>query len=80
MFHHPFAPNGGVRGTAEITAFFQGLFVAFPDFHFDIDDVFGTHECGVWRETLHGTLEAALGPFPPTGKSAMAPVTEIFDS
>lgn len=78
VFHDPVAPDGAAHGRQAIKDFFTAIVVAMPDFHFALDDCFGTDDRGVWRGTVSATLQGAFGPFPPTGKSGSVPITEIF--
>jgi steroid delta-isomerase-like uncharacterized protein len=78
VFHDPVAPGGVARGREDIKAFFAAVQQAMPELRFTIEETFGTADRGVWRGTVGATLRGALGPLPATGKSATAPITEIF--
>jgi steroid delta-isomerase-like uncharacterized protein len=78
VFNDPVAPGGVARGREEIKAFFSAVVQAMPDFHFTIEDTFGTEDRGIWRGTLSATLQGAFGPIPATGKSATVPIAEVF--
>jgi steroid delta-isomerase-like uncharacterized protein len=78
VFNDPLAPGGAARGRQEIKAFFSAVVQAMPDFHFTIEDNFGTADRGVWRGTVSATLRGDFGSVPATGRAATAPITEIF--
>lgn len=79
VFNDPVAPGGAARGRDEIKGFFTALLGAMPDFHFTIEDSFGTEDRAVWRGTVSATLQNPFGPLPATGKSATVPITEIME-
>jgi steroid delta-isomerase-like uncharacterized protein len=62
-----------VSGIEACKQFMSGYFVAFPDAHFDIEDMFGEGEKVVARWTVRGTHKGNLGPIPPTGKRITVP-------
>ena len=62
VFNDPGAPGGVVRGRQEIKALLATAFQAMPDFHFSIEDNFGTADHGLWRGTVSATLRGDLGP------------------
>ena len=70
--------RGTARGRHEIKAFFSAIFQAMPDVRFTIEDNFGTADRGLCRGTISATLRGDFGPLPATGKSATAPIAEIF--
>jgi steroid delta-isomerase-like uncharacterized protein len=78
VYNDPVAPGGTARGRKEIKAFFSAIFQAMPDVRFTIEDNFGTADLGVCRGTISATLRGDFGPLPATGKSATAPIAEIF--
>ena len=78
VYHDPVAPGGTAHGRQEIKAFFSAIFQAMPDVRFAIDDHFGTADRGVCRGTIRATLRGDFGPLRATGKSATAPIAEIF--
>jgi steroid delta-isomerase-like uncharacterized protein len=78
VYNDPVAPGGTARGRREIKAFFSAIFQAMPDVRFTIEDTFGTADRGLCRGTISATLRGDFGPLPATGKSAIAPIAEIF--
>ena len=78
VYNDPVAPGGTARGRPEIKAFFSAIFQAMPDVRFTIEDNIGTADRGLCRGTISATLRGAFGPLPATGKSATAPIAEIF--
>jgi steroid delta-isomerase-like uncharacterized protein len=78
VYNDPVAPHGTARGRREIKAFFSAIFQAMPDVRFTIEDNFGTDDRGLCRGTISATLRGDFGPLPATGKSATAPIAEIF--
>jgi steroid delta-isomerase-like uncharacterized protein len=78
VYNDPVAPGGTARGRQEIKAFFSAIFQAMPDVRFTIEDSFGTADRGLCRGTISATLRGDFGPLPATGKSATAPIAEIF--
>jgi steroid delta-isomerase-like uncharacterized protein len=78
VYHDPVAPSGTARGRPAIKAFFSAIFQAMPDVRFTIEDHFGTADRGLCRGTISATLRGDFGPFPATGKTATAPIAEIF--
>ena len=78
VYHDPVAPGGTARGRPAIKAFFAAIFHAMPDVRFTIEDHFGTADRGLCRGTISATLRGDFGPLPATGKSATAPIAEIF--
>ena len=78
VYHDPVAPGGTARGRPEIKAFFSAIFLAMPDVRFTIEDNIGTADRGLCRGTISATLRGDFGPLPATGKSATAPIAEIF--
>ena len=78
VYNDPVAPGGTARGRPEIKAFFSAIFQAMPDVRFTIEDNIGTADRGLCRGTISATLRGDFGPLPATGKSATAPIAEIF--
>lgn len=78
VYNDPVAPGGTARGRHEIKAFFSAVFQAMPDVRFTIEDNIGTADRGLCRGTISATLRGDFGPLPATGKSATAPIAEIF--
>ena len=78
VINDPVAPGGAARGRHEIKAFYSAVFQAMPDVRFTIEDNFGTADRGLCRGTISATLRGDFGPLAATGKSATAPIAEIF--
>ena len=78
VYHDPVAPGGTARGHPEIKAFFSAIFQAMPDVRFTIEDHFETADRGLCRGTIRATLRGDFGPLRATGRSATAPIAEIF--
>lgn len=78
VYNDPVAPGGTARGRQEIETFFSAIFQAMPDVRVTVEDNFGTADRGLCRGTISATLRRDLGPLRATGKSATAPITEIF--
>ena len=74
------APNGDI--SLEVTKRIdEGLFSAFPDYNFTIDDVIAEGDKLAFRSTFSGTHTAAWSGVPPTGKKktfSMFYITKIF--
>jgi predicted ester cyclase len=49
-----------------------------PDVRFTVEDHFGTADRGLCSGTISATLRGDFGPLSATGKSATAPIAEIF--
>ncbi len=59
-------------------ALHQSTLTAYPDFHTNIDDLFGEDDKVVMRFTLTGTHEGDFLGIPPTGKRINVSGTSIF--
>ncbi len=62
----PGGPQGeGVEGIRAATAEFVQ---AFPDLHFDTEDLAAEGDLVAWRWTMRGTQQGSLGPFAASGR------------
>ncbi|MFN8458028.1 MAG: ester cyclase [Anaerolineae bacterium] len=62
-----------VSGIEACKQFMSGYFVAFPDAHFDIEDMVAEGDKVVARWTVRGTHQGNLAGIPPTGKPITVP-------
>jgi C-1 hydroxylase len=61
----------------EVKAVVTDFMSAFPDLHFEIDDIFGEEDRVVTRMTANATHSGAYMGFPPTGKKINCSVMGI---
>jgi steroid delta-isomerase-like uncharacterized protein len=61
----------------EVKAVMSDFMAAFPDLHFEIDDIFAEEDRVVTRMTANGTHSGAYLGFPPTGKKINCSVMGI---
>jgi steroid delta-isomerase-like uncharacterized protein len=80
-----FAAPGGMRGTgkAGCVEFYAGWFAAFPDAHVDVTGIHvlgdAAVEEGTFTGTHEGTLHAAAGDLPPTGRSVSVDYIQVLN-
>jgi steroid delta-isomerase-like uncharacterized protein len=75
--HDPGAP-AQVRGPDGVKQLAAGFFAAFPDIHFDAEDVIAEGDMVVQRLTSRGTHQGEFMGIPPTGQQLKVAAIEIF--
>jgi predicted ester cyclase len=73
--HDPFNPT--VRSRQDFKQWFTGLYAAFPDIHFTLDDILAEGDKAAYRITLRATQSGSWRGGAPTGKSINITGTEI---
>lgn len=78
VYHDPFTPGGRGQGTKPMKDFMVATTNAFPDFHFDVEDIFGSGDLVVWRGRATGTHKGDFPGLPASGKPIDLPMTQFF--
>jgi len=69
----------GEKGIGSFQAQISGLITAFPDIHYQLEDLFCAGEKVAVRWTWKGTHKGAFRNYPPTGKTITNQGMAIFD-
>jgi predicted ester cyclase len=77
VLHHPALP-GPMEGLEMVMGFMGGIFVAFPDFRADVQDMIAEGDKLVVRSIISGTFEGPFAGIPPTGLHTTWSATGIY--
>lgn len=78
-FYDPaIVPGGEAHGFDEVKRFFNVFFDAFPDVHFDVDDIFGENDRAAVRFTWTGTHQATFLGLHISERHVSVPGIDIF--
>jgi len=67
LLHNPALP-GPLQEPVALKGFWQAIFAAFPDFHFEAEDIIAAGDKVVVRGTCSGTFKGNFSGIEPTGK------------
>jgi steroid delta-isomerase-like uncharacterized protein len=66
------------RGPGAVADLLQTLFIALPDFHVEIEDIFGDHDRVAVRSKVRGTHQGDLFGVPATGCKIEVSMVNIY--
>jgi Predicted ester cyclase len=79
VFFDPFTQGGMGQGIKAMTDFMIATKVAFPDFRFTVEDLWGEGDLATWRGLADGTHEGEFPGLPkPTGRKIHIPMCQVM--